>query len=201
VSIDVAASSTVPTDQLILYIGVAVGVSVIISFVVVFVVLWRIRNKKGVIDDENYTPASVERNFSTFTKKFDSSNPKSAKKMKVKLIVKLDSGGFGEVSVIVSDNGVKVWKGKYMGEPVAVKMILKSKISVSNKFRLVKMMNDEAELMHKLNHPRIGKFTSFVNSSSFHQPGPDQFCIDFRIYAWRIIAFANRNSEKQIQVG
>jgi hypothetical protein len=43
-----------------------------------------------------------------------------------------------------------------MGEPVAVKLILKSKISRENKFKLVKMMNEEAELMHNLKHERIG---------------------------------------------
>jgi hypothetical protein len=89
--------------------------------------------------------------------------------MKLKLIIKLDSGGFGEVRVAYSTNYVKVWKGKYMGEYVAVKMILRTKISDANKFRLVKMMNDEAELMHKLKHPRIGKSTYFINSSSVHR--------------------------------
>jgi serine/threonine protein kinase len=43
-----------------------------------------------------------------------------------------------------------------MDEPVAVKMILKTKISDANKLHLIQMMHDEAELMHKLKHPRIG---------------------------------------------
>jgi uncharacterized protein YaiI (UPF0178 family) len=156
-------SSISPSGKLILYLGVAVGASVVLAIVVVFWVLRRRRNKKGGKDDEKLETARDEQIGSTFTRKFDSSKskPKSAKKMKLKLIVKLDSGGFGEVRVTFSTNDVKVWKGRYMDEPVAVKMILKTKISEANKYHLVKMMNDEAALMHKLKHPRIGTPTYF----------------------------------------
>jgi hypothetical protein len=150
------------------YIGVAVGAFVILSMVIVLAVLWRRRNKTGGKDDEKLEDTGDVQNVSTFTKKFYTSKPNSTKKMKLKLIIRLDSGGFGEVSVTFGDNGVKVWKGRYMDETVAVKMILKTKISRQNKFYLVKMMNDEAELMHKLKHSRIGTPMFYVNSSSFY---------------------------------
>jgi hypothetical protein len=162
------ASSTVPLDEVspepgsdfqnviktkglsgssssIIYISLSVAAVVILSILSVVVYL-RYRGK-NLNDNEKPVPSdNNERTASTFTSKFDSSsNTNTKRKLKLKLIVKLDSGGFGEV-----------WKGKYMGEHVAVKMILKSKLGSSNKFHLVKMMTEEAELMHQLKHSRIG---------------------------------------------
>jgi hypothetical protein len=184
-----------------MYIVIAFGALVVLTIVVVLGVIWRRRNKTGGKDDENLENAGDAQTVSTFTKKFDTSKPKGTKKMKLKLIIKLDSGGFGEVCVIFSTNDVKVWKGRYMDEPVAVKMILKTKISDANKFRLVKMMNDEAELMHKLKHPRIGTPTSFANYSSVYHSGYIYLFNDSRVYARGIIDFAHQNSKKQILVG
>jgi hypothetical protein len=78
-------------------------------------------------------------------KKGDDFEMKPISTKTLKFVIKLDSGAFGEV-----------WKATFNGESVAVKRILKSKISESNTHALVKMMNDEAEIMLKLRNDRIG---------------------------------------------
>ena len=63
----------------------------------------------------------------------------------VKFIKKLDNGAFGEV-----------WKAKYKEKPVAVKVLLESRVTIENKISLLKKLVEEAEMMQQLSHERVG---------------------------------------------
>ena len=71
----------------------------------------------------------------------------------IKLIKKIDKGGFGEV-----------WEGTFKGNTVAVKLILKTNVNEKNKMSIVEMLTVEAQNMQQLKHDRIGSIftTSFL---------------------------------------
>jgi hypothetical protein len=93
---EILSSDPPVSSSMVLYVSVAAAIAVILAIIAVFVILrWR---RKSVEDDEK--PETVGQNEDEavirFSKKFWATR-KTAPKSKLKLIIKLDSGGFGEV--------------------------------------------------------------------------------------------------------
>jgi hypothetical protein len=83
---------------LVLFIVVAAASSIILAIIAAFAVRrWR---EKRVLDDENHDP---EADVSTISRKFGITQL-ALSKSKLKLVSKLDSGGFGEVFLIYRAN-------------------------------------------------------------------------------------------------
>jgi hypothetical protein len=83
--------------SLILPISISTAALILVIIVAVFAIL-RIRRKK--LEDNEKDVQSGDINLSTvssFTKKFD-----KTRRTRIKLIMKLDSGGFGEVCMAIS---------------------------------------------------------------------------------------------------
>jgi hypothetical protein len=118
--------------------GISIAALVLIAFVVVFLILYK-RRRQGIETD-------IE--LQIFPKYSSSSR-------KIRLKSKINSGGFGIV-----------WKARYRGETVAMKLILMDKYKEKEGdgeagFKIVKMVVDEAAIMKLMVHERIVKFIHF----------------------------------------
>jgi LRR receptor-like serine/threonine-protein kinase FLS2 len=121
-----------------LIIGISAGVLVII-FLAVAILILLIRRKQG-------KETEIELRL---LPKYSSPNKQ------IRLMKKINSGGFGVV-----------WKARYKGQTVAIKLILMDKFKDKNNdnmryFNTVKMVVEEASIMELMVHERIVRYITF----------------------------------------